>query len=134
MKRGIKKMYVHSEMIAARQWVRPNDPDELDEITLSLGAKEGGCYWEFSINLERLSGRPTMNLKMWDDSWEAFREAPEVFEILRKYKDESTHRDDSTVWLKMIEDLEKAGWKHIKPEPRKVTKEELACPTCGHVK
>lgn len=131
MKRGIKKLYVHSEMVASGEWANIKKPDELDELTLSLQAKGGGCHWEFSIKLEMLQKRPAMCVKMWNDSWEAFAEAPEVFEILRKYKDETTYRDDSTVWSNLIEDLENAGWKRVKPKKLKKQRAPELCDKCG---
>jgi hypothetical protein len=132
MKRGTKTLLIQSEHVQAGRWIPPSDPKDLDRIMLTNKAKGGGCYWEFSILLEQLSGKATMCVKMWNDSWIAFKEAPEVFEILEKYHRED-HVDDSASWPKLIEDLKKAGWKHEKPEPVE-SRIKHKCPACGKAK
>jgi hypothetical protein len=132
MKRGTKTLLIQSEHVQAGRWIPPSDPKDLDRIMLTNSAEGGGCYWEFSILLEQLGGKATMCVKLWNDSWTAFKEAPEVFKILEKYHRESGH-DDSQLWPKLIEDLKKAGWKHEKPEPIE-TRIKHKCPACGKAK
>jgi hypothetical protein len=131
-KRGIKTMYIQSEHVDARRWIAPSDPDDLDRLMMTNKAKGGGCYWEFTIRLERLSGKASMKIEAWNDAWIAFKEAPEVFEILAKYQREG-REDDAPLWPKLIEDLKKAGWKHEKPEPVE-SRIKHKCPACGKAK
>lgn len=132
MRRGTKTLSIQSEHVAAGRWMAPSDPHDLDRIMLTNEAKGGGCYWEFSILLEQLGGKATMCVKMWNDSWIAFKEAPEVFKLLKKYHQPSGV-DDSASWPKLIKDLEKAGWKHEKPEPiEKLVKHK--CHACGRAR
>lgn len=131
-KRGTKTIYIQSEQVEAGRWMPPSDPHDLDRIMLTNKAEGGGCHWEFELRLEKLSGKATMRIQMWNDSWIAFKEAPEVFQVLEKYH-RAGHVDDSDAWPKVIEDLKKAGWQHEKPEPIP-SKIKHKCPACGKAK
>ncbi len=125
-----KRMFVHSEMVAAGVWANVNKPDMLDEIFLSLGYKEGGCEWEFGIELRLLQGNhAAMLVRIFSDSWRAFKEAPEIFAVLTKFAKPSS-ADDRETWPKLIEALDAAGWKKEKPEPRELPKPPV-CHACG---
>lgn len=130
----VKRMFVTSEMIEGRQWPpQVKMKDEIDSILLSLASPEdgGGCAWEFKIALEDLSRKATPKLVMWNDSWEAFEDAKEVFQVLRVFQ-EVGHREFSDRWHRLIDALEKVGWERVKPVP--VTdKWPEPCPTCGKV-
>ena len=126
----VKRMFIFSEMVEAGVWAYVNKPDILDEILLSLGRKEGGCVWEFGIELRLLQGNhAAMVTRAFSDSWQAFKDAPEIFEVLTKFAQPSSN-DDREAWPKLIEALDKAGWKKEKPEPRELPK-PLVCEKCG---
>lgn len=125
-----KKMFVTSEMIEGREWPPMiKMKDEIDSILLTLKAPEGGCAWEFRIVLEDLTKKATPKVVAWNDSWKAFKDAPEIFEVLGRFQEEG-HRDFSDRWPKLIAALEAAGWERVKPVP--VTdKWPEPCRTCG---
>jgi len=114
-----KYFFVRSEMEAAKKWMGGNDADALDEINLVFGDQvRGGCKWEFSVELRRLSdeGNTAMELKVFDDAFVVFREAPEVFATLEKFHCQGSKKDRREDWPRLVEALEKAGWIHRRPE------------------
>lgn len=123
-----KRLIVYSEMIKAGRYPpRGSDSDNwLDELNMAKASPGGGCLWEFNIRLIELAGKGALQLQMFADSWEAFEEAPEVFEVLRMYAKEHGS-DDRAVWPDLIADLEKVGWKREHAEPREGRK----CRECG---
>lgn len=56
---------------------------EPDSIQIHRSHVEGGCAWKFSMTRRNLGGG-TLELKMFGDAWQAFGDAPELFEVLRK--------------------------------------------------
>ncbi len=119
----VKKFIVYSEMVAAGKYVRHPNPKVIDEISLVYEHRDGGCKWAFSIRLERLA-KPSMQLRMWADSWEAFDDAQEIPGILAKFRSVSND-DDSRMWPLLLPELRKWGWKHVK------AKGVLQCRECG---
>lgn len=126
----VKKLYVHSEMEAARVWIKDPRPDHLNEILLSFAHPEGGGKWECGIHLIKLGeNRTAMKLWVFTDSWMVFEDAPEVFKVLGKFARASNEHDDREEWPKLIAALEKVGWTRVKPEPRLV--KPATCHACG---
>lgn len=74
----------------SRAWwnkVYPTTPDRVvDEVNVVIGALPdgGGCRYEFSVKWILLGGRPSPELCMFDDSWDAFDEVPEIFKYLTR--------------------------------------------------
>jgi hypothetical protein len=128
----IKKMYVYSEMEAAGVWlpISAGRQDRLDEILLSLAHKDGGCKWEFGIELILLqTEKCAMRLRMFSDAWQALKQAPEIFEVISEFSRPSGE-DDRKVWPRLITALQFAGWKKVKPEPREIPNPPV-CHACG---
>ena len=125
-----KRMFVAVEMMASGEW--PNNMLEtgvIDEVTLSLGTNGNGFEWEFGIKLIRLGDRAAMKVGIFSDAWRAFTEAPEIFKVLREFGADSG-KDDEPRWPRFLLALEAAGWKRVRPEPRKA-QESKACTVRG---
>lgn len=124
-----KVMYVHSEMVAARHWAPSTRPDDLDSVMLSLKHKDGGCKWEFEVELMRLGGKGAMRVKLFSDSWIAIKEAPEAFEVFAEFQDKHDG-DDTPRWPLLLKALEKAGWERF-VAPEKEAAPPTICQSCG---
>lgn len=119
--------YVHSEMVAAHQWVHGNNPDELDEILFSVDGDDEQLVWEGSIRLMRLGQNHTaMRLEIFDDAWAAFSASPELFQILGRHNKPSG-KDSALDFEAIIQELSGCGWERQRPEKPKVK----PCRTCG---
>lgn len=129
-RKGIKKLYVASEMMKAGVWGPMIKKDDLDEVHITFASPEGGCFWEFSIALRLLSdNHAAFLLKMYGDSWMALGEAPEVFKVVQQFASKS-QEDNREAWPKLIQALEKVGWNREKPEPRELPT-PVICSKCG---
>ena len=124
-----RKLYVHSEMVAAGVWANIKRPDMLDELFVNC-KRDGETVFEFGIELTLLQqNKGAMVTRIYSDTWNAFTEDPKLFKLLAKFTMPSD-RDDRETWPKLIEALEEAGWKKEKPEPREMPK-PLVCEKCG---
>jgi len=128
----VKKLFLHSEFVAARNWVASNDPDDLDEIWLSYSYEEGGCDWECGIELINLQGKAAARLKVFDDAWKMFEDAPEIGRVLRSFH-KTSGEDSRGSWGSLIEALIKEGWKRQIPDPKEIY-ESPRCHACGKAK
>jgi hypothetical protein len=67
--------------VSTEAWYALTDRDA-PRIGVHRSHAGGGVAWEFSVEERDLSG-PTLLLRMFDDSWDAFADVPELFEVLR---------------------------------------------------
>lgn len=65
-------------------WYRHRTPaDDKPELNISATSHGGGVAWEFHVNEHELGLRsPSLQLHMFDDSWSAFVQLPELFAAL----------------------------------------------------
>lgn len=130
----MKYFYVYSEHVKANRYV-PLSGDRIDEINFVVGAgpqvstKMEDCEYEFGLYLEKLGGRRTMKLRLFDDSFKALIECKEVWEILVKYHTNDEAAED--ILELVAKDLVRARWKRIKPEPRETLPAPDRCHACG---
>lgn len=63
---------------------RPNDG--LPSLAVSAAHHGGGVAWEFAVEQHRLVGcpRPAIQLRIFDDAFDAFRQIPSFFAALCK--------------------------------------------------
>ncbi|GLY32000.1 hypothetical protein [Kineosporia sp. NBRC 101731] len=52
------------------------------EIMVSASARGGGCAWEFPIEEFELGGRMVTRARIFNESYVAFQQVPELFELL----------------------------------------------------
>jgi hypothetical protein len=58
--------------------------DERQSVLIQAAAVGGGVAWEFVIEqIDNLGCGPTLRLNMFDDSWDAFIQVPELFAALQ---------------------------------------------------
>lgn len=73
--------YLHHEMWWANSLHQAgmSEPKERRQIVVGLDHMEGGCAWEFTIIEVQGIG---IKLHMFDDSWRAFTQIPELFSAI----------------------------------------------------
>src|ERR1044072_5265563 len=117
-------------MITAGEWGNIKPAGIVDEITLSYHDEERKLKWELGIEMvEFREGDRSMRVRMYSDSWRAYKENREVFEVLNEFAGPS-QRDDRGVWDAMIERLQAAGWTRVKPQAKEPAR-ELCCTSSG---
>jgi hypothetical protein len=67
--------------VSAEAWYAHTDRDG-PRIDVHRSHVGGGVAWEFHVEERNLNG-PTLRVQMFDDSWDAFADVPELFEALR---------------------------------------------------
>lgn len=100
------------------------------EIGLVVGGKAGGgCEYEFSVMIERVGGRAALTLRLFNDSWKAFTDCPEVFNILARLHDDGRRGATKKDFDFLCGELERAGWRRHRPTRKEP--EIRKCESCG---
>lgn len=107
----------------------------IDAINFSVsdGPKNDGFLYEFHIALVQWrDGRCAMQARVYSDSWRAYADCPEVWELLasmhRCFEDGNYSRKGPEVFDDLVSRLEKAGWKN---EGRLHPRYYRVCRECG---
>lgn len=74
--------YIYTYIIGTEAWYYQPLAAHCDNIMIGKDHVDGGCAWEFAVTEHDLGG-PTLRTEMFGDSWDAFRDVPELFEALR---------------------------------------------------
>lgn len=123
-KPGTERTYhVASEFIAARRWVADREPDLVDEILLGYFNPTTGASMDGGIQFLVVGGKVTPRLELFEDSWAALAELPELVAALAALDEKRLGR------LPTIGDvltmLDRLGFVRQVPEPQ-VTKRKAA--------
>lgn len=70
-------------VVPAEAWYRDVVVRDQPSVSIVAAARGGGCAWEFDVEEHDLNG-PSLRLRMFDDSWDAFDQVPEFFAALRE--------------------------------------------------
>ena len=85
------------------------DSEERRRVGIHRSHRDGGVAWEFHLIEREVGGRPTLQLRMFDDSWDAFADAPELFEALRMETPHTLTRLRALLDRLGFEDITKRG-------------------------
>ena len=109
----------------------PSRDGDVDEINLVVSDVRGaeGCLYEFGIVLHQFrEGRFALQARVFSDAWEAFRDCPEVFQILSEHDTRYPRRATEDLFDEIVNRLVKAGWKN---DGRKSGRYLRICEECG---
>jgi hypothetical protein len=69
----------------ARAWYRNQlDPELMDSFTVGMYCDDGGCDYEFEIEVFDLCGKATARLRIYDDAFAVFENDRDLFAAIAK--------------------------------------------------